>query len=98
MGKDRFLAAGDLGELLEQPPTNQKNPARVLWETIFSLLQECGVEPLEKYQPLIHTLRAAHLLIGIEYPPNPGSVGYVKSEFLKQASSGEQRTLGEGGK
>jgi hypothetical protein len=80
----------DLGELLEQPPTKQKNPERVLWEAIFALLRECGVEPLDKYQPLIHTLRAAHLLIGIDKPPNPGSVGYVKSEFLKeQASSGK---------
>ncbi|MCP2207446.1 hypothetical protein [Bradyrhizobium diazoefficiens] len=84
----------DLGELLEQPPTNQKNPERVLWETIFALLRECGVEPLEKYQPLIHTLRAAHLLFGIDEPPNAGSVGYVKSEFLKQeASSGTSKAL-----
>jgi hypothetical protein len=74
----------DLGKLLEQPPTDRKVPERVLWEAIFALLQECGIEPLEKYQPLIHTLRAAHLLIGIDTPPNPGSVGYVKSEFLKQ--------------
>lgn len=72
----------DLGELLEQPPTKQKNSERVLWETIFALLRECGVEPLEKYQPLIHTLRAVHLLLGIEKPPNPNHVGYVKSEFL----------------
>lgn len=84
----------NLGELLEQPPTNQKNPERVLWEAIFALLRECGVEPLEKYQPLIHTLRAAHLLFGIDEPPNAGSVGYAKSEFLKQeASSGEQPSL-----
>ena len=83
-----------IGELLEQPPTNQKNPERVLWEAIFALLRECGVEPLEKYQPLIHTLRAAHLLFGIDEPPNAGSVGYAKSEFLKQeASSGEQPSL-----
>jgi hypothetical protein len=80
----------DLGELLEQPPTNQKNPERVLWESIFALLWECGVKPLEKHQPLIHTLRAAHRLFEIDEPPNAGSVGYVKSEFLKQeACSGE---------
>jgi hypothetical protein len=41
----------DLGELLEQPPNNQKNPERVLWESIFALLRECGIEPLEKHQP-----------------------------------------------
>lgn len=85
----------DLGELLEQPPTNQKNPVRVLWEAIFALLRECGIEPLERYQPLIYTLRAAHLLFGIEEPPNPNSVGYVKFEFLKQqASSGKQQGIG----
>jgi hypothetical protein len=92
-GHDRvaFLRRPDvnLSELLKQPATNQKAPGRVLWETIFALLRECGVEPLEKYQPLIHTLRAAHLLIGIDNPPNPGSVGYVKSEFLKQQASGD---------
>ncbi|MEZ2147958.1 hypothetical protein AAE026_37660 [Bradyrhizobium sp. DN5] len=89
----------NLGELLEQPPTNQKNPGRVLWEAIFALLRECGVEPLEKYQPLIHTLRAVHLLFGIEEPPNAGHLGYVKSEFLKQASTGvNSKALGEEGK
>lgn len=89
----------DLGELLEQPPTNQKTPERVLWEAIFALLRECGVEPLERYQPLIHTLRAAHRLFGIEQPPNAGHLGYVKSEFLKQASEAvNSKALGEGGK
>ncbi|MDH2347100.1 hypothetical protein [Bradyrhizobium sp. SSUT77] len=88
-----------LGELLEQPPTNQKNPERVLWEAIFALLRECGIEPLERYQPLIYTLKAAHLLFGIKKPPNSGSVGYAKSEFLKQqASSANSKALGEGGK
>lgn len=89
----------NLGELLEQPPTNQKTPERVLWEAIFALLRECGVEPLERYQPLIHTLRAAHRLFGIEQPPNAGHLGYVKSEFLKHASAAaNSKGLGEGGK
>jgi hypothetical protein len=79
----------DLGELLEQPPTNQKRPERVLWESIFALLWECGIKPLERHQPLIHTLRAAHRLFGIDELPNAGSVGYVKSEFLK--TLGQQR-------
>ena len=93
----RFLLRPDvdLGELLEQPPTNQKNPERVLWESIFALLRECGIKPLEKYQPLIHTLKAAHRLFGIDEPPKAGSVGYVKSEFLKrEASSGDQPDVG----
>jgi hypothetical protein len=84
----------DVGELLEQPPTKKKVPERVLWEAIFALLRECGIEPLEKYQPLIQTLKAAHLLFGIDEPPNPGSVGYVKSEFLKQqAAAATSQTL-----
>jgi hypothetical protein len=74
----------DLGKRLEQPATDRKEPERVLWEAIFALLRECGIEPLEKYQPLIHTLRAVHSLLGIDKRPNLGSVGYVKSEFLKQ--------------
>jgi hypothetical protein len=80
-----FLRRDDVNvsELLEQPPTNQKAPERVLWEAIFALLKECGIEPLEKHQHLIHTLRAVHLLLGIDERPNAGSVGYVKSEFLK---------------
>jgi hypothetical protein len=83
-----------VSDLLEQPPTNRKEPERVLWETIFALLRECGIEPLEKYQPVIHTLRAAHQLFGIDKLPNAGSVGYVKSEFLKQQdSSSAKQTL-----
>jgi hypothetical protein len=83
-----------LGKRLEQPATDRKEPERVLWEAIFALLRECGIEPLEKYQPLIHTLRAVHSLLGIDKRPNPGSVGYVKSEFLGQrASRGDRPAL-----
>ncbi|MGY3149614.1 hypothetical protein ACVWYQ_006613 [Bradyrhizobium sp. USDA 3397] len=90
-----YLLRGDvdLSELLEQPP-NKKTPERLLWERIFALLWECGIKPLERHQPLIHTLRAAHLLFGIEEPPHPGHLGYVKSEFLKQGSSGEEQGIG----
>jgi hypothetical protein len=85
----------NVGDLLEQPATRRKEPDRVMWEAIFTLLRECGVDPLEKYQPLIHTLRAAHRLFGIHELPNPGHVGYVKSEFRKQQpASTPMRTLG----
>jgi hypothetical protein len=77
----------NLAELLEQPPTRRKDPERVLWEAVFALLQECGVDPMEKYQPVIHTLRAVHRLFGIKEPPSSGHVGYVKSEFLKSAAT-----------
>jgi hypothetical protein len=83
----------DIGHLLEQPPIQKKEPNRELWEAIFALLWECGIHPLEKHQPLIHTLRAAHRLFGINELPNPGHVGYVKSEFLKQAA-GQPRPAG----
>jgi hypothetical protein len=88
----------NVGDLLEQPATRRKEPDRVMWEAIFTLLRECGIDPLEKYQPLIHTLRAAHRLFGIHELPNPGHVGYVKSEFRKQhPASAPSRTLGKGG-
>ncbi len=88
----------DVGKLLEQPTTDRKEPERVLWEAMFALLRECGIEPLERYQPLIHTLRAVHSLLGIDKRPNPGSVGYVKSEFLKENAGGGGRPgVGLGG-
>jgi hypothetical protein len=95
-----FLLSPDVnvGKLLEQPPTDRKEPERVLWEALFALLRECGIEPLEQYQPLIHTLRAVHSLLGIDKRPNPGSVGYVKSEFLKENAGGGGRPgVGLGG-
>jgi hypothetical protein len=89
----------NVGDLLEQPATRRKESDRVMWEAIFTLLRECGIDPLEKYQPLIHTLRAAHRLFGIHELPNPGHVGYVKSEFRKQQkASMPSKTLGKGGK
>jgi hypothetical protein len=83
-----LLRKRNLSEMLELPPTKRKHPERVLWEALFALLWEFRVRPLEKYQPLIRTLRAVHLLFGIDKPPHAGSVGYVKNHF---SSSGPQR-------
>ncbi len=75
-----FLQREDLAAVLGQPAARHKQPETVLWEAIFTLLVECGISPLDKYQPVVETVRAAHRLFGIE-APNTGTFYPAKSKF-----------------
>jgi hypothetical protein len=67
-----------------QPPSGRKGLERaLLWEPLFDLLRDFGIEDFRKHQPLIETIRALHRTCKIE-APDPGAVRVATSAWRKR--------------
>jgi hypothetical protein len=67
-----------------QPPSSRKSLERaLLWEPLFDLMHDLGIEKFDKHQALIETIRALHRACKIK-PPDPVGVRVASSAWRKR--------------
>ena len=70
---------------------SQKRPEReLLWEPMFDLLNQFGFRALDfnKHQPLMRTVKALHLTIGID-PPDTNLFKQAIRDWRKKEAEGK---------